>query len=70
LGKADGTACILLPGASGAGFAAGIYRFALKFRQNNTALDLDSIVLSAAGQSTAPAAVLDISLHQRRTALH
>jgi hypothetical protein len=61
LRKDDGTACAVLPpGMPNAGFAPGTYRLALDFRRDNTALDPDSIVLSAAGQTTADAVVLDV----------
>jgi hypothetical protein len=60
LRKADGTACFLLPQLVGGEFVTSPYRLALEFRRNNTALHPDSIVLSAAGQSTTEAVVLDV----------
>jgi hypothetical protein len=61
LRKADGTACFLLPPATlGAGFSPQSFQITLVFRRNNTAIDPGSLVLSAAGLTSAEAVVLDI----------
>jgi hypothetical protein len=62
LRKADGTACFLLPQLAGGEFVTSPYRIVLEFKRNNTALHPDSIVLSAAGQSTTEAVVLDVPM--------
>jgi hypothetical protein len=59
LRKADGTAFFLLP-AGFRGFLPGTYQMKMDFRRDNTALDPDSLILSAAGQTAPEAAILDI----------
>lgn len=61
LRKADGTAFFLLPGGfPSAGFLAGSYQMTMNFRRDNTVINPESLILSAAGQKTAETAVLDI----------
>jgi hypothetical protein len=61
LRKADGTAFFLLPaGPPGAGFLPGTYQMRLDFRRDNTVIDPDSLVLSAAGQTVPETAILDV----------
>jgi hypothetical protein len=59
LRKADGTAFFLLP-AGFPGFLQGTYQMTMNFRRDNTAVDPDSLVLSAAGQKTTETVVLDV----------
>jgi len=58
LRKADGTAFFLLPaGFPAAGFSPGTYQMTMSFLRDNKAIDPNSIILSAAGQ-TAPETVI------------
>jgi hypothetical protein len=61
LRKADGTAFFLLPtGFPGPGFSPGTYQMRLEFRRDNTVIDADSLVLSAAGQTVPETVILDV----------
>lgn len=60
LRKADGTACFILPASPDTSFPEGPFQMTMEFKRDNKAFDPDSLVLSAAGQTTPETAVLDI----------
>jgi hypothetical protein len=61
LRKADGTAFFLLPaGFPAAGFSPGTYQMTMMFRRDNKAIDPNSIILSAAGQTAPETVVLGV----------
>jgi len=61
LRKADRTAFFLLPsGFPSAGFLPGTYQMTMDFRRDNTAIEPDSLILSAAGQTVPETVVLDV----------
>lgn len=61
LRNADGTAFFLLPaGFPSAGFLPGTYQMTMNFRRDNTVIDPNSLVLSAAGETVPEVAILDV----------
>jgi hypothetical protein len=60
LRKADRAAFFILPAVSGTSFSPGTYQLAMSFRRDNTTIDAQSIILSAAGRHTPEVVVLDV----------
>lgn len=69
LRKADGTAFFLLPtGFPSARFSPGTYQMRLEFRRDNIAIDPNSLVLSAAGETVPEVTILDVPSSTIQTA--